>query len=69
MLECDVVIFGAGIAGASLAWRLAGSAGRVMLLEREAQPGYHSTGRSAALFLASDGPPARLAASSRASSA
>ena len=58
MLECDVVIFGAGIAGASLAWRLAGSAGRVMLLEREAQPGYHSTGRSAALFLASYGPPA-----------
>ena len=52
MLECDVVIFGAGIAGASLAWRLAGSAGRVLLLEREAQPGYHSTGRSAALFLA-----------------
>jgi D-arginine dehydrogenase len=30
---------------------------RVLLLEREAQPGYHSTGRSAALFMESYGPP------------
>lgn len=45
----DVLIIGAGIAGASLAASLpAGS--RVALIEREAQPGYHSTGRSAALF-------------------
>lgn len=57
MTDCDIAIVGAGIAGASLAWRLAGHA-RVLLLEREAQPGYHSTGRSAALFLESYGPPA-----------
>ena len=57
MTDCDIAIFGAGIAGASLAWRLAGH-GRVQLLERESQPGYHSTGRSAALFLESYGPPA-----------
>jgi len=46
----DVVIVGAGIAGASLAWRLAAHA-RVLLLERESQPGQHSTGRSAAMFM------------------
>lgn len=56
MREFDFVITGAGIAGASLAWRLAPQH-RVLLLEREAQPGYHSTGRSAAMFMASYGPP------------
>src|SRR3954453_1643391 len=40
---------GGGIAGASAAAYLA-ETGRVVLLEAEAQPGYHSTGRSAALF-------------------
>lgn len=45
----DIVVIGAGIAGASAAAHLAESA-KVVLLEREAQPGYHSTGRSAALF-------------------
>ncbi len=53
----DVVIVGAGIAGASLAWRLAPRC-RVLLLERESQPGSHATGRSAAMFMASYGPPA-----------
>jgi D-arginine dehydrogenase len=57
MREFDIVIFGAGIAGASVAWRLAGQRS-VLLLEREAQPGYHSTGRSAAMFMESYGPPA-----------
>ena len=52
----DVAIVGAGIAGASLAFRLAAQR-RVVLLEREAQPGYHSTGRSAAMFMESYGPP------------
>jgi D-arginine dehydrogenase len=52
----DTVILGAGIAGASLAWRLAGQH-RVLLVEREHQPGYHATGRSAAMFMASYGPP------------
>ncbi|MBY4896449.1 FAD-binding oxidoreductase [Cupriavidus sp. AU9028] len=46
----DFAIIGAGIAGASLGYRLAGRAKTVML-EREAQPGYHSTGRSAAMFM------------------
>ncbi len=52
----DFVVVGAGIAGASVAWQLADRAS-VLLLEREAQPGYHSTGRSAALFLEHYGPP------------
>jgi len=30
----------------------------VLLLERESQPGYHATGRSAAMFMESYGPPA-----------
>ena len=45
----DVIVIGAGMAGASAAAHLAESA-RVTLLEGEDQPGYHSTGRSAALF-------------------
>jgi D-arginine dehydrogenase len=56
MREYDAAIVGAGIAGASLAWRLAGHLG-VIVLEREDQPGYHSTGRSAAMFMESYGPP------------
>ena len=57
MREFDVAIVGAGIAGASLAYRLAGERS-VLLLERESQPGYHATGRSAAMFMESYGPPA-----------
>ena len=49
MTSCDFLIIGGGIAGASAAYELS-SRGRVVLLEREAQPGYHSTGRSAALY-------------------
>ncbi len=45
----DVAVIGAGIAGASAAWACAGH-GRVILLEREDQPGFHSTGRSASSF-------------------
>lgn len=51
----DFVVVGAGIAGASVAWRLAQAGAAVLVLEREAQPGYHSTGRSAALFMESYG--------------
>jgi D-arginine dehydrogenase len=61
----DVLIVGGGIAGASLGFFLAPHA-RCILLERESQPGYHSTGRSAAQFIASYGPP-QVRALSRAS--
>ncbi|WP_340150598.1 FAD-binding oxidoreductase [uncultured Sneathiella sp.] len=54
--EFDVVIIGAGIAGASLAGELSPGVS-VLLLEMEAQPGYHSTGRSAAMFVDTYGPP------------
>lgn len=67
MSHFDIVIAGAGIAGASLAWHLAGHRS-VLLLERESQPGYHSTGRSAALYLESYGP-AGVRALTRASGA
>lgn len=55
-LHADFLVVGAGIAGASVGYWLAPH-GRVVLLEREAQPGYHSTGRSAALFMESYGTP------------
>src|SRR5690606_34092519 len=45
----DVVVVGAGIAGASAAWALAHAGADVALVEREHQPGHHATGRSAAL--------------------
>lgn len=56
MQPYDFVIIGAGIAGASAGWELAAHR-RVLLLEREAQPGYHTTGRSAALYSATYGTP------------
>ena len=52
----DYLIVGGGIAGAAIGYWLAPHA-RVILLEQESQPGYHSTGRSAALFFESYGPP------------
>jgi D-arginine dehydrogenase len=52
----DIAIVGAGMAGASLAARLAGHA-RVVLLEAEAAPGYHATGRSAAFWTETYGGP------------
>ncbi len=54
--DFDVIVIGAGIAGASLAYFLAPHAS-VAVVEREGQPGYHSTGRSAAYFAPSYGPP------------
>lgn len=53
----DVVVVGAGIAGASLASFLAPHAS-VALLEAEDHPGLHSTGRSAAFYAETYGGPA-----------
>jgi len=50
----DVAIIGAGIAGATLAYFLA-SERRVVVLEQESEAGYHTTGRSAAIFVESYG--------------
>ncbi|WP_457421346.1 NAD(P)/FAD-dependent oxidoreductase [Roseateles sp. P5_E7] len=47
----DCIVIGAGIAGASVAASLAGEAS-VAVLETEPHAGYHSTGRSAALYSA-----------------
>lgn len=49
MQTADVLIIGAGMAGASAAHALAPYL-NVIVLEREAQPGYHATGRSAAMY-------------------
>jgi D-arginine dehydrogenase len=56
MKEYDFAVIGAGIAGTSVAYELAASH-RVLLLEREPRPGYHSTGRSATLFSENYGNP------------
>ena len=45
----DVLVIGGGIAGASAAAHLSEFA-QVILIERETQPGYHSTGRSSATY-------------------
>lgn len=49
MADFDIIIIGAGIAGASAGFELAQDHG-VLLLEMETHPGYHATGRSAALY-------------------
>jgi len=53
-LQYDVVVIGGGITGASVAAHLSSSRS-VLLIEMEGQLGYHSTGRSAALFILSYG--------------
>jgi len=56
-MDADFLIVGGGMAGASAGFFLS-EHGRVILLERESQPGYHSTGRSAALYSQAYGNPA-----------
>jgi D-arginine dehydrogenase len=63
----DFIVIGAGIAGASVASFLSAH-GKTIVLERESQPGYHSTGRSAAIFMESYGS-AQVRALTRASRA
>ncbi len=67
MDRVDIVVIGAGMAGASVAYTLSEHAS-VLLLEREDQPGYHTTGRSAAVFAPAYGnrPIRQLTAASRA---
>jgi D-arginine dehydrogenase len=54
--DADIAIVGAGMAGASLAAEISAEAS-VLLIEAEDQPGYHSTGRSAAFWAESYGGP------------
>lgn len=54
MHRYDYLVVGSGIAGSSIASELAASA-KVLLVEREACHGYHTTGRSAAMFIESYG--------------
>jgi D-arginine dehydrogenase len=56
MHQTDILVIGAGIAGAATAAELAAAGRRVVLLEAESQPGFHSTGRSAALWILNYGP-------------
>lgn len=51
----DFIVVGGGIAGASAGYALSAQA-KVLVIERESQAGYHSTGRSAALFVQTHGP-------------
>ncbi len=48
-MTADFIVLGGGMAGAAAGYFLA-EHGRVIVLERESAPGYHSTGRSAALY-------------------
>ncbi|MBL4906334.1 MAG: FAD-dependent oxidoreductase, partial [Sneathiella sp.] len=52
----DIVIVGCGIAGAGLAAML-GPDKKIAILEMENRPGYHSTGRSAAIYIQNYGSP------------
>ena len=67
MTRYDFLVVGAGVAGASIAAELATNA-KVLLVEQEERPGYHTSGRSAAMYIESYGaePVRRLTAASRA---
>ncbi len=55
-VKYDYLVIGAGISGAAAAFELA-LHGSVFLIEAETTPGYHSTGRSAALYTPNYGSP------------
>lgn len=58
MQKTDILVIGGGIAGVGLANAICANQHhrkRVVVLERESQPGYHSTGRSAATWIQSYG--------------
>lgn len=59
MTDADIIIIGAGIAGAALGHALlvARPGLKLIILEAESQPGYHTTGRSAAFFAETYGGP------------
>ena len=52
----DIAVIGAGIAGATVAAALSADY-KVALIEAEEQAGYHTTGRSAAIWVLNYGPP------------
>ena len=56
MNRYDAIVIGAGIAGAGAAATL-GATHKVALVEAEEQAGYHTTGRSAAIWIHNYGPP------------
>jgi len=56
MISADIIVIGAGIAGSSAAAHLARDY-KLVILEMEERPGYHSTGRSAATYEPNYGPP------------
>ena len=67
MASCDYLICGSGVAGASMAFELAAH-GQVIVVEQEDRHGFHTTGRSAAIYIESYGaePLRKLTAASRA---
>jgi D-arginine dehydrogenase len=60
MMACDFLVVGAGIAGASVAAHLA-ETHAVVLIDMEERAGFHSTGRSAAVYEPNYGPAPILA--------
>ncbi len=60
MSDFDIIVIGAGIAGASIATHLS-TTHKVAMLDMEDRPGYHTTGRSAASYEPNYGPPPMLA--------
>lgn len=63
--EADVAVIGAGMAGASLAAEVAARGASVVLVEAEATPGHHTTGRSAAAYTPAYGNPTVRAVTAR----